>query len=64
MQGGQNDNFRPLTYTQGGGGALILDRWLASDLFASVDAHLCKYNAHPAEAHPAAEALGGRAVRL
>ncbi len=25
----------------GGGGALILDRWRAYDLFASVDAHLC-----------------------
>jgi hypothetical protein len=73
-RGGQNDDFRPLTYTLGGGawgaasyeslpaplatqiptlrihisgggcgggGALILDRCRAFDLFASVDAHLC-----------------------
>ncbi len=53
--GGQNDDFRPLNLWPhrfphfgyinlgggGVGGALILDRCRAYDLFASVDAHLC-----------------------
>ncbi len=30
-RGGRNDVFRPLTYTLGGGGALILDRCRAFD---------------------------------